>query len=159
MMLRDNYMNTHPRYRISKLIVAYWSGTISRKEEEELSAWRDESEKNEKFFQRILEGERFAVYREQGKEHDFRVKFMQLEKKMKRDRRRLVLRRIRYVAVVLPFVLLTCWFLLKQDVIPGSAEVGQNQIVVGSSRAILTWGRERRFISSTTVFAVCWIQP
>ena len=57
-------MNVQSQYRISKLIAAYWSGTISREEEEELLTWRTESVKNEELFQRILRGKRFLAYQE-----------------------------------------------------------------------------------------------
>ena len=59
-------MNVQSQYRISKLIAAYWSGTISREEEEELLTWRTESVKNEELFQRILRGKRFLAYQEQS---------------------------------------------------------------------------------------------
>ncbi|WP_162613786.1 MULTISPECIES: FecR family protein [unclassified Butyricimonas] len=133
-------MNVQSQYRISKLIAAYWSGTISREEEEELLTWRTESVKNEELFQRILRGKRFLAYQEQSAEHDFRGKFARLEERIKRDHRRVIFKRMRYAAVFLPFIFACVWFLLERDVFMRQEHVVGEQIVAGSSRAILAWG-------------------
>ena len=133
-------MKVQSQYRISKLIAAYWSGTISQEEEEELLTWRTESAKNEELFQRILRGKRFLAYQEQSAGYDFRGKFAQLEERIKRDHRRVIFKRMRYVAVFLPFIFVCVWFLLERDVFTRQQHMAGEQIVAGSSRAILTWG-------------------
>ena len=125
-------------YRISKLITTYFSGACTEEEEAELTAWRNESERNERLFERVMSSDRFKKYIRECGEFDYHEHFAVLDRKIKRDRRKVILRRVAYAAALIPFILAAVLILQNKEV--GKAPVKHLPIEPGCTRAVLTTG-------------------
>lgn len=125
-------------YRISKLLTAEISGIIREEERAELRAWREACVENEELYQRVIHGDRFQEYLRLSAEHDYQVKYALLDNKIKRDHRRVLIRRISYAAVIFPFLFLLGWGIQVKFVSELANE--KSCIVPGYPRATLTLG-------------------
>lgn len=123
-------------YRIAKLILVKIGGSITAAEDAELTFWREDHPRHEELYREMMRGERFENYLRQSMEHDFRPKYALLEQKIKKDRHRRKLRKISYAAAILPFVLLSFWFLNREKSCQKEVVVSQF-IHHGSSKALL----------------------
>lgn len=130
--MEDNKMP----YRISKLITAYFSGACTEGEKAELSAWRSESERNEQLFERVMSSDRFKKYIQESGEFDYLKHFAMLDRKIKRDRKKVILRRISYAAALIPFMLAAVLILQNKEV--EKAPVKHLPIEPGYAQAVLT---------------------
>lgn len=135
-------MNTELPYKISRLLIVWWSGVITTEEEQELQDWRKENEENEALFQRVVQGEGFKNYLNMHAEYDFRPKFARLENKMKHNRRRRVLKRLCYAAAILPFIVAGILLWQRTSSFPESQQI--EHITPGRSIAVLTMGNGRK---------------
>ena len=90
--------------KISKLLLAHKTQNISAQETEELLAWRQEKTENEELFQKISQADGFEQFRQQYEEYDFTPKFLLLEQKIKQEKRKRIIKRLSYAAILLPFI-------------------------------------------------------
>ena len=137
MRLPDN--PTEYPFRISELIVARLSGTITPEQDRELDAWIAESPQNEALYSRAADGKRFINYLHHSEAYDYTAKFSKLETRMKRDGRRRFARRVSVAAAVLipiiaAFFVVTSRLATQRDGIAAQTD----QIVPGRARAQLT---------------------
>ena len=120
-------------YRISELILAKLSETLTMEEEVEFRTWRSASLENEALFQRISNEARFDAYRKRYKEHTYHARFELFNRRIRRHTRRRLLSRIGYsAAVLLPFLVAALLFL--PDFSPG---IVPEQIHAGTFKAEL----------------------
>ncbi|WP_099290358.1 FecR family protein [Butyricimonas sp. Marseille-P3923] len=128
--------NNKMLYRISKLITAYFSGTCTEEGEAELMAWRNECEENERLFKRVMSSDRFKKYIQESGEFDYLKYFTVIDRKIKRDRRKLVLRRVSYAAALIPFILAAILILHNREI--EKIPVKHLPIEPGYAQAVLT---------------------
>ena len=125
-------------YRISKLITAYFCGTCTEEEKAELMAWRNGSEKNGQLFERVMSSGRFKEYIQESGKFDYRKHFAVLDRKITRDRRKVILKRISYAAALIPFMLAAVLILQNKEV--EKVPVRHLPIEPGYAQAVLTTG-------------------
>ncbi len=120
------------------MLTAEICGTIRNEEYSELLAWRKAELENEELYKRIVRGDRLQEYIRLSSEHDYRAKYALLENKIKRDCRRLLVKRIYYAAVIFPFLFLLAWGI--QENFTSRPVMEKSRISPGYSRATLTFG-------------------
>ena len=127
--------------KISKLLLAHKTQNISAQETEELLAWRQEKTENEELFQKISQADGFEQFRQQYEEYDFTPKFLLLEQKIKQEKRKRIIKRLSYAAILLPFIFAIWEIIQFQN--QGTTPTEYSSIAPGSSRAILTIGKDK----------------
>ena len=127
--------------KISKLLLAHKTQNISAQETEELLAWRQEKTENEELFQKISQADGFEQFRQQYEEYDFTPKFLLLEQKIKQEKRKRIIKRLSYAAILLPFIFAIWEIIQFQN--QGTTPTEYSSIAPGSSKAILTIGKDK----------------
>ena len=113
--------------KISKLLLAHKTQNISAQETEELLAWR--------------QADGFEQFRQQYEEYDFTPKFLLLEQKIKQEKRKRIIKRLSYAAILLPFIFAIWEIIQFQN--QGTTPTEYSSIAPGSSKAILTIGKDK----------------
>ncbi len=135
-------MNKYLPYKISKLLSAYKTDSLSATEAEELSVWRKENVKNEELFQKIIHTEGFEQFRLQYEEYDMLPKFALFEQHIKQNKHKKIIKYLSYAAVMLPLIF-AVWGIIhnqKQTIIP---QVEYSSITPNRLKAILTIGEDK----------------
>ena len=114
------------RYRkIIQLIVLYMENKLSETQQDELTAWLEEDEKNRSFFQQVISPEKRLQKFETRKHIDSEKAFSKFKKNTQPHKVKSIYRLIRYAANLL----------VNQE--PATREISQSPITHGNNKAIL----------------------
>lgn len=136
-------MNTEKDFEIAKKIAHVLSGDCSEENKSSLDEWLSESEDNRNFYEHILDGRNCEKYQKKAAEFDKTVGWEKLSQKchQKSAGRPIRMRRrfLRWVAVIS----LVCGMgvaarLYWEQKMETEKQVTQNEVVQGSTRAMLT---------------------
>ena len=126
--------NTHRK--IIELIVLYMENKISKTQQEELTAWLEEDEKNRSFFQQVISPEKSVQKFETRKHIDSERAFSKFKKNTQPHKVKSIYRLSQYAAIFLvPILVGLVYLLVNQE--PATREISQSPITHGNNKAIL----------------------
>ena len=133
--------NTHRK--IIELIVLYMENKISKTQQEELTAWLEEDEKNRSFFQQVISPEKSVQKFETRKHIDSERAFSKFKKNTQPHKVKSIYRLSQYAAIFLVPVLVGLVYLLVNQE-PATREISQSPITHGNNKAILILSQGKR---------------
>ena len=128
-------MNNRHR-KIIQLIVLYMENKLSETQQDELTAWLEEDEKNRSFFQQVISPEKRLQKFETRKHIDSEKAFSKFKKNTQPHKVKSIYRLSRYAAIFLVPVLVGLVYLLVNQE-PATREISQSPITHGNNKAIL----------------------
>lgn len=128
-------MNNKHR-KIIELIVLHMENKLSETQQDELTAWLEEDEKNRSFFQQVISPEKRLQKFETRKHIDSERAFSKFKKNTQPHKVKSIYRLSRYAAIFLVPVLVGLVYLLMNQE-PATREISQSPITHGNNKAIL----------------------
>lgn len=129
-------------FDIARLIAGHLSGELSREEQAELDAWRNENETNEVLFRKICSTENYKQHVANQQLYDITAGWREVEKRIKQKKRRAVyMTFLRYASIILLPVLIVTFSLYNTPVHqshPDECLLAAPRILPGEAKAILT---------------------